>query len=474
MAEYRIKYLSLQKAELTYEVAIRGCSPAETVLELRKQIVKLTASLPASDILESGLDATEDIKGATDSILKAQSHVISLKAKFDDGLFERTDNLCNHIYHRLRRIIPETPVAAESLKNCSNKYQLLCKELADLRPGHFYDDGEDFEQDGPAPQDTNGSANNSAPSSPRTPTKIAVTCDRGMSSDFSKLKYNGKTCVRAFVQRVKEFLAARNLKTDKFLLYATEIFQEDALHWYRSVRESITNWHDLSTQLIAVFSQHDYDYRLKSEIRARTQGENENITIYLSIMHGMFSRLTVPLTDEEQLEIVLHNIRPCFATVIATAGQIDSIDSLRKICHNYEAVHARMSQFREPPRPNSDTLAPEFAFNKQSSSSFQSSSKQPFHNKYTTEVSPSTNASRPNYSNFKKRYPVNALSAQNSNNNSNKLFCLRCRTHTHTLRDCKAPRAIICFKCGLPGVKSIDCSKCNKAKPLPSTSTSKN
>ncbi|KAI8422933.1 hypothetical protein MSG28_014036 [Choristoneura fumiferana] len=264
-----------------------------------------------------------------------------------------------------------------SLSNSEPIYKIY--KLADLRPVHDTNEGEDFEQCEETPQVTHRSTNNTNSFSPQTPTKIAVTCDRGMSSDIAKLRYNGKTCVRSFVQRVKEFLAARNLKPEKILQHATEIFEGDALHWFRSVKDSIDNWHDLSTQLIEVFSLHDYDYRLKSEIRARTQGESENITIYLSIMHGMFSRLTVPFTEEEQLEIVLHNIRPCFATVIATAEKIDNLNTLRKLCHNYEVVHARMSQFREPPRANSDTLAPEFAYNKQSS--FLNSPKQPYQGK---------------------------------------------------------------------------------------------
>lgn len=36
-----VKFLSLQKAELEYEVGIRGTTPWSTVQELRKQIAKV-------------------------------------------------------------------------------------------------------------------------------------------------------------------------------------------------------------------------------------------------------------------------------------------------------------------------------------------------------------------------------------------------------------------------------------------------
>lgn len=52
---YPIKFLSLQKAELEYEVAVRGdTTENESVQDLRKP-------LPSEDILESHLEPNEDL-----------------------------------------------------------------------------------------------------------------------------------------------------------------------------------------------------------------------------------------------------------------------------------------------------------------------------------------------------------------------------------------------------------------------------
>lgn len=56
-----IKFLSLQKAELQYEVELRGGS-SNTVKDLRRDIVKLSQLLPSEDILESHLSASDDLK----------------------------------------------------------------------------------------------------------------------------------------------------------------------------------------------------------------------------------------------------------------------------------------------------------------------------------------------------------------------------------------------------------------------------
>lgn len=71
-----------------------------------------------------------------------------------------------------------------------------------------------------------------------------------------------------------------------------------------------------------------------SEIRSRTQGDTENITFYLAIMDGMFLRLSKKLSDEEKLEILLHNVRPHYATILAAAFLIIKIvtfDTVRRI-----------------------------------------------------------------------------------------------------------------------------------------------
>lgn len=110
---YLIKFLHLQKAELQYEVTIRGEIPAGTVLELRRQVCKLTQIYPSHDIADSCLEFSEDVRGITESLKKVKSNLDNLASVPDEGLSNRTQSLINHLYHRIRRV--EQPDLPESL-----------------------------------------------------------------------------------------------------------------------------------------------------------------------------------------------------------------------------------------------------------------------------------------------------------------------------------------------------------------------
>lgn len=449
-----IKYLSLQKSELEYEVRIRGATAASSVEELRKQILKLAPGLPSEHILESPIAVREDLKGCFDVLTKIKMNLDATDPSSPNvPSLMRTENMLNHLYNRITRIACSDDIKKE-YDDVGKAYNLYSQKLATLQakaPSTSFSAG-------------GVSASESRPIVPDLQNIISVTCDRG-SADLSKLKFNGKTCVRSFIQRVNEFIEARNTPSHKILSFATEIFQDDALHWYRSVKDSVSSWSELAARLREDFDQTDYDYRLKSEIRSRTQGERENITIYLSIMNGMFSRLSKSVPEEEQLEILLHNIRPCYASTLASASQITSIDALRSLCRNYEAIQARLAQFQEPPRVTSDTLAPEFAYSKDgnrsankvhnsSPSNFNKHSYMP--NRSFNKSNNFNNVTQNNYNRQQQSY-VHAVST-----NKNVPYCPRCRSNSHHIRQCPAPRDILCFKCGMKDVKFPECPVCNK------------
>lgn len=446
-----IKYLSLQKSELEYEVRIRGATAASTVDELRKQIVKLSREFPSECILESPLECTQDIIGCMEVLSKIN---IGLDASnISIPTIMRTENMLNHLHNRMARISCSDQHSAKTLEDVMSEYMLLNQKLEGLK-----------KPTGTVPL-TTGTETLEEPVTikPEQQNLISVTCDRGLA-DLAKLKFNGKTCVRSFIQRVNEYIEARNIPSHKILSFATEIFQDDALHWFRSIKTKVSSWAELASLLKVDFDQFDYDYRLISEIRSRTQGERENITIYLSIMYGMFLRLSKPMSEEDQLEILLHNVRPCYASTLASASQISSIDSLRSLCRNYEAIQARLSQFREPPKPTSDTVSPEFSYNKEVNKNL---------NKASTSNNTDNNFNKHNYNYNKQNFSHNNYHYGRNKNiqqnyvhavevNKNQPYCPRCRNNTHNIRQCQANRDIFCFKCGMKDVKTPNCPVCNK------------
>lgn len=452
---HTIKFLSLQKSELEYEVELRG-GVGETVQELRKNIVKLSQQLLSEDILESHLDPSDDLKGVKESLLKSASNLAILKSKYDKNLFIRTENILNHLFHRMNRINVNSDVA-EVYKACATNFNTQYKDLLAIRPQT------------PQQQSSSSTSSHTATNLESMP-PITVTCDRNLTSDITKLKYSGKSCVRSFIQKVDEFMQSRGIPDEKILSMAFEIFTEDALHWYRCNKDRAQSWQELCLLLKEDFSSSDYDYRLASEIRSRTQGESENIIIYMSIMQGMFSRLSKPFSEEDKLEILLHNIRPCYASTLAASPGIKSIDSLKSLCRNYEIIQSRFSHFHEPPAVTSSTLAPEFAYKQPS---LPSSSDKPRQYNYNHNKTNNYNSS--NQNTYSKNYlhpkttiskpclnasiPVDAVADSGP---LRPMYCPRCRTNDHTLRTCKEVRFLICFKCGKKDVRYTDCPDCNR------------
>lgn len=438
MGTHPIKYFLLNKNELSYEVLIRGGEPANNVLGLRKQINKIILSVPEDEIVDSGIDISEDSAGVLVSITELTTKVNSLNDKYDANLFQRTMALHNHIYYRLKRLDVSDSTFAPNIKSLFEKFNSLSLKLMTMSK--------------PSALQGATSEVNSTPAD--TLPAITVHCDHSNNTDL-KIKYDGKSCVHAFVQRMREYKTVRNIPSNKLLMCAADIFTGNALHWYRSVRDSVNSWDELIAQLIEDFSPIDYDYRLMSEIRSRTQGDQENITIYLAIMSELFSRLTKELSEQDRLEILLHNIRPCYSTVLASCiTGIESITMLRKLCLNYEKIQCLSSQFREPPKINSGTLSPDLAY-------VRTEYKQQYYKNYEnyqkTYNNPNTSKQMNNYSNngsvaAVEPTPIDAVNKQ--------MFCPRCRSNDHSLRQCKKERYPICFKCGLKGVIFPNCTNC--------------
>lgn len=439
-----IKFLSLLKPELEYEVEVRGETPGLTVALLRKQISKLGPKFPSCDILLSHLETGDDLDGLEASLARLEESVNQLSANYEKNKLERSRNLALQIYFRITRIdASSSREDSVRLSQATIKLKTLQASLAVPSLGEITSE---------TPVTATGNIELVSTNNDVTVPQVIVSCDKNLSGDLTSLKYDGKTCARAFIQRVKEFITARNISSDKMLRFATEIFTGDALHWFRSLQDSVSTWDEVCDRLKEDFSQSDYDYRFLEEIRARTQGERENITIYLAIMSGMFSQLNKPLSDADKLEIILHNIRPTYASVLTSVSKIENIEELRILAKNYEDVQARMSRFSEPPKIGPSTLAPSFAY---------------AHSSDSRQVYPGSRQYQqfqPNYRSFNQNRPAPVTSKPVHAVEKQK-FCPRCREDTHSLRQCKAERKIVCFRCGRPDFRHYDCPDCQGSAP---------
>lgn len=421
MAERAINFLSLQKAELEYEVSLRGHKPADSVAELRKQIAVLSKEYPSDAMLCSHLPPSEDIEGVQTSLEKSLLNLKTLKSKYNRNLFLRTEGLLNQIYYRLDRIQfdeDDDETLESILSECRENFESQMSDLKSLAP------------------ESDVSAVKINANDLEKCINITIDQNKSMVPNFATIKYDGKTCVRSFLQKLDEFVKSRGIGYEKVLSFGHEIFTGEALPWFRSIRRQVKDWSQVAEALIADFSPKNFDAQFLSQIRSRLQGKDEKICIYLAVMDCMFSRLTKPLSEDEKLEILSGNILPCYANVLASAGEIFNIDNLKEVCQKYERVQTQFFKRSEPSSRNCIPLATEFVYRGESSAPSNFEKSKPLNNFQNT-----------------KSY-VSAVASKD-------VYCPRCRNNTHSLKTCTQPRDIVCFKCGKKGVRTPDCTKCN-------------
>lgn len=403
--ERPIRFELLHKDELIYEVSIRNETPADTVAELRKQIKKLVKDSPsdAIDVFE-GDDITE-LRSIQTKLDELES-LCSAKPLFLKSL-NRINALGNHLFHRLSRL---SSVAQDNLvfrdelnsrlEGVSNRIETMFSTFRGSKsPDESFQDADDK---------VGGS-------------KVVESrslCDHSAAVHKLNLLFDGKEVLN-FLLRLGELCRSRGISDDMLYRSAAELFSGDALYWYRSIESEVSNWSELKDLLLEEYLPVDYDLRLMQEIRSRTQGPEESISSYLTIMSNYFSRLRSPLGEEEKLNLVKYNLRPFYSSQLALFN-IDSWKQLKDLGRRLEQAKLRGESFVEPSRTVSNSVAPDLV--------------------------------------YKGKVPRTLVSAAEAGKN----FCVRCRVDGHILQNCKAPRIVLCFRCGKKDETTLTCPNCNK------------
>lgn len=235
------------------------------------------------------------------------------------------------------------------------------------------------------------------------------------------IKYDGTTCIRAFLERVKELQLSRNVSEKQLLNGFPDLLVKAPLFWFRANRSNFKSLNDLFSELINDFDTPDYDYKLMNEIRNRSQFKNESIVAYLSVMQQMFSRLNRDLSEEQKLEILLHNIRPEYIKDLAMID-ITTISQLKSLLMRLEFAKDTADNFIEPNNIN-------FSL--------------------TSDMNTSLPRGKHKIENLKPQPSQPDPSTKNSK-------CLKCGLYTHTTNKC-SDKTLVCYKCGKKGCKVSNC-----------------
>lgn len=257
------------------------------------------------------------------------------------------------------------------------------------------------------------------------------------------LKFSGESRsmpLSAFLERVTELMVARNVTKVQLFKEAVDLFDGKALVWFRANRSKVDNWDELSALLRREFLPIDYDERLLEEIKRRTQGADENMSIYVSVMENMFSRLSEQLDEHAKLKIVLRNLVPFYQTQLGMIV-VNSFEELTSYGRKIEEQKYAIETYAPPSRRKTD-LETDLAYLKLTPV-------------VEHEVAPvETNVTQPVYGQYRGY--------------TEDLRCWNCDKQGHRAGSCPNPREkIYCYRCGRPDFTTRNCPKCSRAPMVP-------
>lgn len=241
------------------------------------------------------------------------------------------------------------------------------------------------------------------------------------------IKYDGQSSLSTFLERLEEIRQSRGVTESRLLQSAVELFEKDALLWYRM--NKFTSWEDLVEKLRDAFQPYDYENALWDEIRRRTQGAHEKVISFVSVMESLFRRLPTKPSENERIRIIRRNMLPYIQTQMSLHS-VESLQDLIRTARIIEETEWRVQKFSPPPTNSRNLVEPELAYRHRQS-----------------HVSAA---------------PINTEVKPEIHSESKQSLCWNCGGNGHKFKKCDKPRKIFCFRCGKHNVTSLKCPECTK------------
>lgn len=429
--EFKTNIYLLNKDELKYELAVRGIVMDDaTVVEMRRTLREVRKFEFTPEFVTPKYPFTFD-EDKTASEVKIKEITDALKDFSDtsnSATFKKLASKIAFTISRLNRSQPNPTQGPERSKllvslislasQLKNKAKQFIRSTSTANQSVLGLDESEIDS-----SDSSSETDDVNVSSVRTPT-VTPTIKPIPVSKWN-LTFSGdarETSVNAFLERVEETRIARAVSKDILFVSALDLFHGKALIWYRANKSTFTNWDELTTGLREEFQPPDYDDRLQEEVKRRTQGTNESIGMYVSVMKNLFSRFSSKKSETAQLKIIMRNLLPFYQTQLALTD-VQSIPQLLKLGRQLEARRVSVESYVPPPNRNK-TMESDLAY-------------------------------------VEAKLDVASVSDERRPNVSSNRVCWNCNQSGHLATACQRPKKRYCYRCGKTDVTVATCPKCS-------------
>lgn len=255
-----------------------------------------------------------------------------------------------------------------------------------------------------------------------------------------QLKFNGLTGVNNFLEGVEELRMACGVTKTQLKGAAIVLFEGVALEWFRANVDHSHTWDNLVQMLRTAFLPGEYEEDIWADIRARTQGQQERVTTYISVMQNLFNKLGQKPSEEMRLRIIRRNLLPYIQQQLALTD-FRTLPELTWACQRIEESQTRIDRFKPPPTNPMFVTERELMYNPRRYKQVSS-----------IEVPTRVEASQ------------NTCSSQATGatpRTVTKQTCWNCRQAGHIKRNCTQPHRKHCYGCGMPNVIKATCPRCS-------------
>lgn len=277
-----------------------------------------------------------------------------------------------------------------------------------------------------------------------------------------------------FLSQVKVYQRSEGISSNELLYSVIHLLSGRAKLWYLSNHEKFNSWSEFELAIKQEFLPENYEYMLFSEISNRVQKGYETFAEYMTHMQAAFNCISVPLSEQFKLFIVMKNLLPKYSDAIAPFD-IRSLAELSIICRRIDSAKVRQQQMMPFQSNSYDRQQRRFVPNREVNLIENDNLAMETNDCIDADCEPNElcaiNADRQRFNNRS----TNSLDPQSqTQSNVLRVMCWNCRRiGNHMFRECKSVRTIFCYRCGKQNMttRTCTCPK-NEIRNLTSQGTS--